>query len=59
MWHAYNIIAIGDTVKASTIRKVNSKILLSSAEHFTTMIHSRFKMRRPQEVLAAVEFARR
>lgn len=26
MWHCYNIIAVGDTVKASTIRKVSSRV---------------------------------
>lgn len=36
MWHAYNIIAIGDLVKASTIRKVDSsghKLVENTAHH--------------------------
>lgn len=32
MWHCYNIIAVGDTVKASTIRKVSSRVVWAGAE---------------------------
>jgi protein pelota len=30
MWHAYNIISIGDQIKASTIRKVSGNNIENS-----------------------------
>ena len=33
MWHAYNLIAEGDSVRASTIRKVGLEFLLYDGKH--------------------------
>jgi hypothetical protein len=56
MWHAYNLIAEGDLVKASTIRKV-CELLNSWKILKLKIIFCRFKMNPRPGAVPATEFA--
>lgn len=54
MWHAYNLIAKGDNVRSTTIRKVYQIKFVLNKRMFLNLLFSRYNLnlpRAPQQVI--------